>query len=130
MSYEMKRGNKKVSFKELRTLPGIEKSPLHINKETDLPNFSGQKSDGVKANMFENKATQTSGPRANVKSVNKEEEKVITSMPPPKGDGGAKTDYFISNLHKDAEISLKKKKKESNEQDNKELDKHEDAMGY
>jgi len=42
----------------------------------------------------------------------------------------SKTDYFISNLHKDTKISLKKKKKISNEQDNKELDKHEDAMGY
>ena len=28
MSYNMKHGNKKVSFDKLRTLPGIEKSPL------------------------------------------------------------------------------------------------------
>ena len=35
MSYNMKHGNKKVSFDKLRTLPGIEKSPLKVDNGKD-----------------------------------------------------------------------------------------------
>lgn len=94
-----------------RVSPNSPASPnLYGDEETNLPNLSGTKGDGVKANMFQNQAKQTSGPRAKKKALNEDEEKVITSMPSPHGDGGRKTDFFIRNLHTDTEISLDKKK--------------------
>ena len=87
------------------------------------------KSDNVDSSYSKRAKTNQTTKAVKRNTYNEEEEKVITSMPSPIGDGGGKTDYFISNLHKDTQLSLDKKKKISNEQDDKELDLKEDAEG-